>query len=204
MRRWSVVIPVKPPTLGKSRLAVPGVDRATLARAIALDTIFAAAECECVAEVLVVSADSTWDLPARARLVSEQQTSGIAVALALGFAAADRENHRAALLGDLPGLAPSDLAEALRLASTVERAAVADREGEGTTLVTARAGVEPTALFGARSWSRHLAAGLVALDVPADSTLRRDVDRAEHLAAPLGPHTLTALAAVDRFTTVPR
>ena len=40
---WAVIIPVKPTAVGKSRLELPTVDRVTLARAIALDTIAAAA-----------------------------------------------------------------------------------------------------------------------------------------------------------------
>ncbi|OCG74840.1 hypothetical protein [Microbacterium sediminis] len=57
-RSWSVVIPVKPAAIGKSRLAVPGVDREALARAIALDTIAAASRARLVAEVVVVTNDA--------------------------------------------------------------------------------------------------------------------------------------------------
>lgn len=46
---WAVVIPVKPGAVGKSRLRLADVDRVTLARAIALDTIAAAASCSEVA-----------------------------------------------------------------------------------------------------------------------------------------------------------
>jgi 2-phospho-L-lactate guanylyltransferase len=56
---WAVVIPVKPATVGKSRLDVPGVDRVALARAIALDTIAAVLSASSVAEVIVVAADGT-------------------------------------------------------------------------------------------------------------------------------------------------
>src|SRR4029453_11451948 len=54
---WTVVIPVKPSARGKSRLNVSGVDRVALARAIALDTVAAAAACESVAQVVVVTDD---------------------------------------------------------------------------------------------------------------------------------------------------
>lgn len=54
---WSVVVPVKHGARGKSRLEVPGVDRAALARAIALDTIDAVARAARVAEVVVVTDD---------------------------------------------------------------------------------------------------------------------------------------------------
>ena len=56
-RGWAVIIPVKPSAVGKSRLDLPAVDRVTLARAIALDTIAAAAACAAVAQVFVVTDD---------------------------------------------------------------------------------------------------------------------------------------------------
>ncbi|WOF23398.1 2-phospho-L-lactate guanylyltransferase [Microbacterium betulae] len=56
---WRVVVPVKPAAVGKSRLAVDGVDRTALARAVALDTIEAAARASRVTEVIVVTADET-------------------------------------------------------------------------------------------------------------------------------------------------
>ncbi|GAA4380100.1 NTP transferase domain-containing protein [Agromyces bauzanensis] len=57
--RWTVVIPVKAPASGKSRL-VPGVTdaaRAALARAFALDTIAAARAARSVERVIVVGDD---------------------------------------------------------------------------------------------------------------------------------------------------
>lgn len=56
-RVWSVVVPVKPAATGKSRLIVPGVDREEAARAIALDTLEAAASAALVAELVVVTDD---------------------------------------------------------------------------------------------------------------------------------------------------
>ncbi|WP_313409508.1 hypothetical protein, partial [Aeromicrobium sp.] len=70
--------------------------------------------------------------------------------------------------------------------------AVPDEERQGTTLVTAREGDLPAA-FGPGSWARHRAAGFAELPVPATSTLRRDVDRPEHLVGALGPRTAAVL-----------
>ncbi len=67
---WSLVIPVKPAAVGKSRLSVPGIDREALARAIALDTIDAAARATSVTEVVVV----TDDPGVRAALVCDAAT----------------------------------------------------------------------------------------------------------------------------------
>jgi 2-phospho-L-lactate guanylyltransferase len=183
---WTVVIPVRP--AGKSRLEVAGVDRAEIARAIALDTIDAASR---VARVRVVTTDATLALPGTT-YVREPEPRGIAEAVRLGIAGVT--GHRAVLLGDVPGLDPADLATALRLAEGHDLSAVADAEGTGTTLVAATSGHDLVPSFGADSWRRHLASGFTALDVPRGSTVRRDVDLAEHLAGRLGPRTTAVLA----------
>lgn len=198
---WAVIIPVKPATVGKSRLDVPGVDRVQLARAIALDTIAAAAACDAVAQVFVVTEDGglvslAFDIPGL-RFVPEGEARGIDEAVALGAETAGDRTPRAALLGDLPALRPDDLAAALRTASDLERGVVADAEGTGTTLVTARAGVSLETSFGEGSYARHLARGFTPVDVAGGSTVRRDVDTAAQLdaaaALALGPRTAALL-----------
>lgn len=202
--RWVVVIPVKRATQGKSRLAVDGADRAELARAIALDTIEAAAHCEDVVQVVVVSDDPALAresamIPAL-RFVPEGEPRGLDAAIAAGIAQIDPGGRmpRAALLGDLPALRPADLSEALRDAASVSRSVVADAEGTGSTLVTASAGVEWASSFGDGSFARHVALGCAALSIPDASSLRRDVDTAAQLEAAralgLGPRTAALLA----------
>ncbi|MAB19560.1 2-phospho-L-lactate guanylyltransferase [Microbacterium sp. UBA3394] len=200
VQRWRVVIPVKPARRGKSRLA-SGASREGLARAIALDTIAAAASCPVVAQVFVVTDDAGLPLAAAdipgLRFVAEEEARGLDAAIALGMAAAGTVAHRAALLGDLPALRPDDLAAALDAATAHPRSVVADAEGTGSTLVTATAGVEWTSAFGDGSFARHLEMGCVAIDIPRGSTVRRDVDTPEQLetAATLGvgPHTAALL-----------
>lgn len=189
-RAWTVVIPVKPSDLGKSRLVIPGIDRAVLARAIALDTIEAAAQ---VARVVVVTADPLIGAPG-VEVVVEPAPRGIASAVADGLAVIPA-GRRAVLLGDLPGLRPDDLAQALELAEDTRLGAVPDEERHGTTLVTALDGDLPAA-FGPDSWRLHRAAGFVELPVPTWSTLRRDVDHADHLVGTLGPRTTAVLGRV--------
>lgn len=198
--RWTVVVPVKDPSRGKSRLVVAGADRTALARAIALDTIAAAAACDLVEKVVVVGDDGglvlgALDLPGL-RFVPEGDARGLDEAISRGFAGFDGM-PRAALLGDLPALRPRDLASALAAAASVDRAVVADAEGTGSTLVTAAADAEWRSAFGDGSFARHVALGCVPLEVPDDSTLRRDVDTAEQLdearALGLGPRTAAAL-----------
>jgi 2-phospho-L-lactate guanylyltransferase len=187
--RWVVVVPVKRAAVGKSRLDVPGVDRAALARAIALDTIEAAARCELVLQVVVVSDDPALARDSAAipalRFVPEGEPRGLDAAVATGMAAIDPAGRmpRAALLGDLPALRPGDLATALHAAASVDRGVVPDAEGTGSTLVTAGAGVEWASSFGEGSFARHSGLGCTALEVPDASSLRRDVDTAEQLEA---------------------
>lgn len=214
-RAWSLVVPVKPAAVGKSRLEVPGVAREALARAIALDTIAAAAGARLVAEVIVVTDDvGVRDELGRTRPSTAHGTAprvevvadpagGLNAAIATGLATASAR-YSAAMLGDLPALRPADLDEALERAGAPARStemngralAVADADGTGTTLL---AHAHPELLrFGRDSYARHLDAGAVPLDVPASSTLRQDVDTAAHLAAAprlgLGPRTTALLA----------
>lgn len=197
---WIVVIPVKEAHRGKTRLAVAGVDRADLARAVALDTIAAAAACDEVARVLVVTDDlevAATAASARVEVCAEGAAGGLDAAIAIGMDRAGDGVPRAALLGDLPALRPGDLGAALRLASSHERTVVADAEGTGSTLVTAAAGATWTSAFGPDSFARHVALGCRPSDVPDSSTLRRDVDTADQLTAAaalgLGAHAAALL-----------
>jgi 2-phospho-L-lactate guanylyltransferase len=202
---WTVVIPVKSSARGKSRLDVPGVVRVELARAIALDTIDAAASCAAVGQVVVVTDDGglvlqAFDIPGL-RFVSDEKAEGLDAAVALGAETAEGM-PRAALLGDVPALRPEDLAAALDAAAAVDRGVVADAEGTGSTLVTARAGVTWASSFGEGSFARHVSLGCVPLSIPDASTLRRDVDTAGQLAAAeqlgLGRRTSALLGARSR------
>jgi 2-phospho-L-lactate/phosphoenolpyruvate guanylyltransferase len=200
---WAVLIPVKPSAVGKSRLEVAGVDRVSLARAIALDTIEAAAACDAVAQVFVVTEDAmlvtlAHDIPGL-RFVPEGAARGIDEAVATGADAAGERMPRAALLGDLPALRPADLATALHAAQRLGRTVVPDAEGTGTTLVTAGTGIRLRTSFGADSYARHVDLGCVPLDVADDSSLRRDVDTADQLDAAarmgLGRRTAAVLSS---------
>jgi len=205
---WVVVVPVKPSARAKSRLDVPGVSRADLARAIALDTLAAATACDVVAQVVVVTDDAALAREAAMvpalRFVPEGDARGLDAAVALGVAAIDPGGRmpRAALLGDLPALRPGDLGEALRAAASLPRAVVPDAEGTGSTLVTAGVGVDWASAFGDGSFARHVTLGCEALPIRDASTLRRDVDTAAQLDAAralgLGPRT-AALLAVPRL-----
>ena len=210
--RWVLVIPVKDASRGKSRLTVPGVERQNLARAIALDTIVAAVACDRVDRVLVVSTDPVItreargvDILADPGPLADPGVSGLNAAAAHGIATVDPQRHRGVLLGDLPALTPSDLAQALdacaHAAETANgHAVVADAEGTGSTLVAAAPTAVWRSVFGPDSFARHRALGFARADIPATSTVRRDVDTELQLRAAaaqhtLGAHTTTVLSA---------
>jgi 2-phospho-L-lactate guanylyltransferase len=183
--RWTVIIPVKPAAIGKSRLGL-GPE---LARAIALDTVAAVVACDAVDRVIVVTADAAFRPPG-AEVLPERTPSGIDAAVAAGAELAGMGTARAALLGDLPSLLPAELAAALALAAHESRAFVADHEATGTTLVTAAPGWTLLTAFGGGSAEKHRALGLVELELPTASSVRFDVDTPEQLDA--------ALAALHR------
>lgn len=196
MSGWNLVIPVRGGA-GKSRLDVPGVDRAALARAIGLDTIAAARACPAIAQVVVVTADAEIARAVGgACLVVADPGAGLNDAVRAGLAATDPAAPRAAMLGDLPALRAADLTTVLAAAAQHESAALPDAEGTGTTLITRTIAGELVPAFGEDSFARHCAAGFVDLARQIDSgsqqrsvwSARRDVDTLDQLreAAQLG------------------
>lgn len=197
MVSWSVVVPVKALGAAKSRLRAdrPLGDISGLALAFAVDTVTAALAAASVREVVVVSSDP--DVAERmralgARLVADPG-SGLDAAASAGIAACD--GPIAVLTGDLPALRPTELDAALRRAESSPLAVVPDREGSGTTMITAH---EPGSLhprFGVGSHARHVAAGHV--DIDAGESLRADVDTEHDLrhavGLGVGPATVAAL-----------
>lgn len=204
---FAVLVPVKPTSRAKSRLASLGDDvRRSLVTAFAVDTVSAALRASCVGAVLVVTDDH--ELAATLRFVgAEVIPDGAADDLNESLVQAGAEAHRrwpelglAALCADLPALDPVELAQALEEASRHEAAFVADAAGEGTTLVAALSAEDFTPSFGPGSREAHLANGaheVVEVDVP---TLRRDVDTPADLreAVELGVGSRTASVVTGR------
>jgi len=220
-----IVLPVKPPARGKSRLVgLPDQTRVGLARAFALDTAEACLATTAVAQVLVVTDDAFFasDVAALGCAVIPDGVSGDLNGTLVQAAAEARRRwpalRPAALCGDLPALRPLDLAAALGSpaagaadaydAATTEsdlpgqtrgRAAfVVDAVGSGTTLYTASyAAFAPR--FGPDSARLHRADGATPITGEL-SSLRHDVDTLDDLRAVLslglGPRTrLAALQA---------
>ncbi|MGW4033657.1 2-phospho-L-lactate guanylyltransferase [Streptomyces sp. NPDC004838] len=204
---WSVVVPVKPLVLAKSRLAATavGIPRQSLALAFAQDTVAALLACPAVRDVAVVTDDPVAGAElARlgARIVPDLPGAGLNAALAHG-ARTVREARPdaavAALNADLPALRPAELTRVLAYAAGFRRAFLADAAGIGTTFLSAASGVELRPGFGGRSRHRHSASG--AREIPLDDvdSVRRDVDTADDLAAAaalgLGPRSAELLTA---------
>ncbi|WP_022882057.1 2-phospho-L-lactate guanylyltransferase [Gryllotalpicola ginsengisoli] len=211
---WLIVIPFKGAPGAKSRLAAVYDDgqRSALARAFVADTVAAVRAVPAVAGVTVVSNEAGLD-----RLLGAAE--GIAPASALApvevlpdpgdglngavrhgiasFRGQEPTGHIAVLLGDLPGLAPEELARALELAQEHPLAYVADASGTGTTMITIAPDAAAEPMFGEGSAAAHAAAGFTRLEVPAEWGLRRDVDSPEDLAALPAPgrHTRLAMSA---------
>ncbi|WP_372727872.1 2-phospho-L-lactate guanylyltransferase [Nocardioides sp.] len=204
-QQFAVVVPVKPPARGKSRLVgVADRHRRALAEAFALDTVTAALASDRVGQVLAVT-DDVHLATALGALGCSAIPDGVSADLngSLRQAAAEAgrrwpEHAVAALCADLPALRPDDLDAALdRAAGLVAEGRacfVADAAGVGTTLYCApHDRFAPR--FGADSRAAHLATG--AVEIAGDLvSLRRDVDDVDDLAAAgrlgLGAHTLSA------------
>ncbi|TQK51603.1 2-phospho-L-lactate guanylyltransferase [Streptomyces sp. SLBN-118] len=204
---WSLVVPLKPLVLAKSRLAgtAAGILRPHLALAFAQDTVAAALACDGVRDVAVVTDDpaAAGELAALgARIVPDSPGAGLNAALAHGAEAvrALRPDAAVAVLNaDLPALRPEELARVLVRASVFPRAFLTDAAGIGTTFLSAAPGTELRPAFGGRSRRRHLASGVAEILLDGVDSVRQDVDTGADLAAALalgvGPRTAERWAA---------
>ena len=197
-QQYTVLLPVKPPAVGKSRLAELGAPtRRALAEAFALDTVLACTAARAVARVLVVT-DDVGVSSAVAALGADAMPDEVSGDLNGTLRQAAAESVRrwpalrpVALCADLPALRSADLDDALALVRSPHPCFVPDAAGVGTTMyVAAAAEFDPH--FGPGSREQHLLAGARELtDVAA--SVRRDVDDLDDLRAALdlgvGRHT---------------
>ncbi|MEV6790520.1 2-phospho-L-lactate guanylyltransferase [Streptomyces sp. NPDC051320] len=198
---WSLVVPLKPLALAKSRLAPTADDgvRPGLALAFAQDTVAAALACSVVRDVAVVTNDvrASEELAALgARIVPDISATGLNGALAHGARAVRALRPGApvaALNADLPALRPAELRRVLERAVDFPRAFLADATGIGTTLLASGPGVELRPAFGGRSRARHSASGAVEMVLDGVASVRQDVDTGEDLRA-------AAVLGLGRYT----
>jgi 2-phospho-L-lactate guanylyltransferase len=193
-----VLVPVKATGRGKSRLGGDEALRRRLALAMAMDTTAAAAAADPVRAVLaLVEDDEDGVAIARASgaLVHRVSARGLNQAIREGASLPLAGSGAiASLPADLPSLLPGELAAALEAAIRYPFAVVADRDGTGTTLLTASRPELLRPRYGVGSLAAHRAAGATLLPIPASSGLRRDVDLSEDLLDASGPHTAALLA----------
>lgn len=207
--QWAVVVPVKELRRAKTRLAhLDAESRAELALAMAADVVAAAVAADPVAGVVVVTNDllaASTLAAAGARVVADSADAGIDAALVEAARTATTLWPRcgvAALSADLPCVTPAELGHALDRAAAHSRSIVADRTGDGTTLLAVAPGVPLDPRYGRASRARHVLSGahqLAADDLPG---LTLDVDTAEDLDAALalgpGPRTAAVMLRRDR------
>jgi len=196
VRSFAIVVPVKPTTVGKSRLDALGTQlRAQLAAAFALDAIATALDTPDVAAVIVTTNDPAVGGPAGAMgCLVVPDPGGLNDSLVAGVQVAhDRwpAAHPVALCADLPSVRPDELAAALASLPADRPAIVADAAGSGTTTYAAPYDAFAPA-FGPSSRARHVAAG--AVEITGELVgLRTDVDTPHDLDLALelgvGPHT---------------
>jgi 2-phospho-L-lactate/phosphoenolpyruvate guanylyltransferase len=201
-QQYAVVVPVKPPARGKSRLAgLPDDRRRDLAAAFALDTVSACLAADRVAEVLVVTDDARFSAELAA-LGSSAIPDGVTGDLNATLRQAAAEAHRrwpdlllVALCADLPALRADDLDAALARVDAEGPWFVPDAAALGTTLYAAPYDqFDPH--FGSGSRLAHLGSGGLEI-TGAGASLRRDVDDLDDLdkavALGVGPRTSAAL-----------
>jgi 2-phospho-L-lactate guanylyltransferase len=201
--RWAVIVPFKGATDAKSRLSgsFDSAERAAIALAFLVDTVSAVSRAPAVSSVIVISnqpglaaylAASVGRAPGLADVetrVIADPGGGINAAVAAGLAharVAAPDACTAAITGDLAALRPTDLAQAFALAEAAATtgarlAFVPDRDGSGTTMVAFAPGADALTHFGIGSCAAHTAAGYRPLAVPAESSLRLDIDDADDL-----------------------
>jgi len=185
-QQYAVLIPVKSPSIGKSRLVGPDPERRRqLAEAFAVDTVAASLAARLVGAVLVVTDDARFST-----VLTGQGASAIPDGVSddlngtLRQAAAEAGRRwpdlvPAAMCADLPALRSDDLDATLARVDPSRPWFVPDADGVGTTLyVAAREEFDPH--FGPGSREAHLDSGARELaDVPA--SLRQDVDDLDDL-----------------------
>jgi 2-phospho-L-lactate guanylyltransferase len=203
---WSLILPLKPVHLAKSRLVgLTDVARRDLVIAMARDVCAVALSCDAVTQVVVVTRDPEWRQwldTSRIRFVAESAADSLNESLRAAAAACRLSRPDlgiASLTADLPALSREELDAALAGAETSTPSFVSDAAGSGTTLLAAPTARPFVPRYGLHSRMRHLESGLSELQFPVRSGIRQDVDTMDDLRRALdvgvGQHTRAAVAA---------
>ena len=120
--------------------------------------------------------------PSRHRaLVRAMRRDTVRAVLGAVDAAADSIDAMPVVVADLPALTASALDRVLDAAQTVDLGVVLDRQGMGTTMLTARPGHQLCPRFGPGSARRHAEIGAARIAAPLPA--RTDVDVVDDLDA---------------------
>lgn len=216
MTRATIIVPVKPWRLSKSRLETTAGAREGLARAFALDVLAAVARSARVEQVVVVTAEPELNVVARrlgAIVVRDRpmlSPDGLidAVAQGIRWSAAERPDAPVLVVpADLPAMTDRVLDAAIDLMSRADTAFVPDASGHGTTLYWASVPGHLEVGYGAGSAFRHLKLGARAVP-EVDARARRDVDTTADLVVArelgVGFHTAAMLDSLQGRTSAPR
>lgn len=180
---WTLLVPVKDSRAAKSRLGLPPVLTAELARALARDTVAKLCITRGVTSVVVVcdrpddvTEVARWPL-VRVWVDSDARGLNGALAAAADMVRGERPDASVAVCpADVPALDVQELATVLDLCAQRPRCVVGDHGGSGTTLLTARRGVDLDPRFGPDSFAAHRGSGAAQVDLPATAALRHDID----------------------------
>jgi 2-phospho-L-lactate guanylyltransferase len=205
---WVVVMPVKGTSGAKSRLLggladseIPESRRAEFALALALDAVHAVRAAVSVVRVVVVtSAEVSERFESLGALVRRDPGTGLNAAFTRGIRTAMELNPGrpvAALMSDLASIRPRDVTAALERAAQHPLGMLTDKDGTGTTMLSALSPRELVPRFGLGSARRHREAGHVELDLARGDRMRLDIDTADDLATArdlgLGPRATAVL-----------
>jgi 2-phospho-L-lactate guanylyltransferase len=200
--RFAAIVPIRSWTAGKSRLGLDDVERASLARAFALDVLDVLTESPVVGLVVVVTSDDDVRADLRDVEVVPDDGRGLNEAVTQGCAHVLQSGRSGVVVvpSDLPCLTASALAEVMTMSEGHVHAFCPDAEGDGTSLVVSRDASSLVTSYGPGSAAAHRAAGLVPL-TEAPPAVRRDVDTVAHLrdaeSLGVGPRTAAAIAALS-------
>lgn len=201
----TVVVPVKPWRLAKSRLGLGAQAQAALARAFALDVLTAISTSANVGRLVVVTAEIELSGAARrlgAVVLRDRpmlSPEGLNAAIQIGCHWAIARQPEAALMvvpADLPALTATVVDHTIDLLRPYERAYVPDATGSGTTFSWAARPELLCPRYGRGSATKHSAAGSHPVS-EADPRARWDVDtdadliEARHLG--VGAHTAAVI-----------
>lgn len=181
---WCVILPIKGGGEMKTRLGRTE-DVKVLAMKLAADTLRSVLACPEVKRVVIVTADRNWlanlaDEPTDRISTFTDPGGGLNNAIAAARDQAGENQLLVVIPGDMPLLDPIELAQVLQSARAHPRGFVRDKNGDGTTLLTALVAADLLPNYGAGSAKTHLLGGAVELSAP--HSIRFDVDTMEDLA----------------------